>query len=80
MGYVYSLGHNFWSHGQPHEGMVNHIVDNFPELVKLKPENKLYGQTWWKVDNDVNPERLEAVDKMIADVQAEIQAKNNLKY
>jgi len=79
LGYVDSLGHNFWSHAHPHEGMINHIADNFPELVKLKPENKLYGQTWWKVNNEVNPERLEAVDKMIADVEAQILAKKQPK-
>lgn len=77
LGFVNADGNNLWSKRKPEHFSFNHMGDNFPELVKIKPANKQYYQAWWNVnDKKVNPARLRAINKMIVSVLSQIEVVN----
>lgn len=56
----------------------NCMENNFPELYRCKPKGKLIHEGWWTTGKKVSALRLKAINKMIAEVQAEIDSQYSL--
>lgn len=75
LGFVTNKHNNKWSISTTNQtDSLNCMENNFPELFKLKPKGKLIGEAWWVTyRKKVNPARLNAIHKMIAEVQEKLQ-------